>query len=174
MRGTRWLLLVAIVAILGGVGATYRAQKKLVTKLAVAKPQELPADVGAQANLWKFTDTDGKTNRIKAEITAKNMAEVKDSSRVDLKDVTLKLPSRKGDTYNLVKSAAAEFYRSEHRLYSDGDVEITLAIPFQGQPRHQLVTIHSSGVGFNSESGHAQTDRASTFTFENGTGKATG
>ena len=174
MRGPRWLLLVDIVAILGGVGAKYRAQKKLVTKLAVAKPQELPADVGAQANLWKFTDTDGKTNRIKAEITAKNMAEVKDSSRVDLKDVTLKLPSRKGDTYNLVKSAAAEFYRSEHRLYSDGDVEITLAIPFQGQPRHQLVTIHSSGVGFNSESGHAQTDRASTFTFENGTGKATG
>jgi lipopolysaccharide export system protein LptA len=174
MRGTRWLLLVAIVAILGGVGATYRAQKKLVKKMAVAKPQDLPEDVGAQAKLWTFVEYDGKTNRIKAEISAKDMTEVKDSSRVDLRGVTLKLPSRKGDTYNLVKSAAAEYYRSDHRLYSPGDVEITLAIPFQGKPRHQLVTIHSSAVGFNSESGHAQTEQPSTFTFENGTGKATG
>jgi lipopolysaccharide export system protein LptA len=174
MRGTRWLLLVAIFAILGGVGATYRAQKTLVKKLAVAKPRDLPEDVGAQAQQWQYVDTDGKTNRIKARITARDMAEVKDSSRVDLKGVTLELPSRKGDNYNLIKSAAAEFYRSEHRLYSDGDVEITLGIPFQGQPRHQLVTIHSSGVGFNSDTGHAQTDRPSTFTFENGSGKATG
>ncbi len=28
MRGTRWLVLVAIAAILGGVGLTYRAQKR--------------------------------------------------------------------------------------------------------------------------------------------------
>jgi len=174
MRGTRWLLLVAIVAILGGVGATYRAQKKLVKKQAVAKPQDLPENVGSQATLWRFDEYDGKTNRLKAEITAKDMTEVVDSSRVDLKQVTLTLPSRKGDAYNLIKSAAAEFYRSEHRLYSDGEVEITLAVPFQGKPRHQLVTIHSSGVGFNSETGHAQTDRPSTFTFENGAGKATG
>ncbi|MGP8246430.1 MAG: LPS export ABC transporter periplasmic protein LptC, partial [Bryobacteraceae bacterium] len=174
MRGTRWLLLVAIAAILGGVGATYRAQKRLVKAMAVAKPRDLPENVGSEAALWKFVEYDGKTNRIKAEITAKDMTEVRDSSRVDLRGVTLKLPSRKGDTYNLIKSAAAEYYRSDHRLYSDGAVEITLAIPFQGQPRHQLVTIHSSGVGFNSESGHAQTDRPSTFTFENGSGKATG
>ena len=174
MRGTRWLLLLAIVAILGGVGVTYRAQKKLVKTLAVAKPQDLPENVGSQAELWKFVEYDGKTNRIKAEIIAKDMTEVKDSSRVELKDVTLKMPSRKGDTYNLVKSAAASYFRSEHRLYSEGEVEITLAIPFQGKPRHQLVTIHSSGVGFNSETGHAQTDRPSSFTFENGSGKATG
>ena len=38
MRGMRWLLLVAIAAILGGVVYQYRAQKKLLAGSAPAAP----------------------------------------------------------------------------------------------------------------------------------------
>jgi lipopolysaccharide export system protein LptA len=53
-------------------------------------------------------------------------------------------------------------------------VDITLAVPNEGQPKHTLVSIHSSGVTFDSGTGKAATDRAATFKFENGEGRAVG
>ena len=41
-------------------------------------------------------------------------------------------------------------------------------------PKHTLISIKSSGVNFDTASGTAATDRASSFAFENGTGSATG
>ncbi len=45
MRGSRWLLLVAIVAIIGGVSYTYRAQKQAIKAAAPSNPQALPDDL---------------------------------------------------------------------------------------------------------------------------------
>jgi lipopolysaccharide export system protein LptA len=78
------------------------------------------------------------------------------------------------DNYNLVHSAHADYNQSQKRLYSDGAVDITLAVPNEGQPKHTLVSIHSSGVTFDSNTGKAVTDRPATFKFENGDGKAVG
>ncbi len=174
MRGTRWLLLVAIAAILGGVGLTYRSQKKVLREQAPPKPAALPTGLTSSAEHWHFTDTDLKTNRVIAEIDAEDFRQVRDSDRVDLKGVQIRIPSKDDDTYDLVKSSAASFFSSDHHLYAEGEVEITLGVPKEGRPTRTLVSIKSSGVSFDSETYRAETDRASSFIFQNGDGKSTG
>ncbi len=174
MRGTRWLVLVAIAAILGGVGLTYRAQKKVLREQAPLRPAALPTELNSSAQHWHFTDTDLKTNRVIAEIDAEDFRQVKDSDRVDLKNVTIRIPAKDDDSYDVVKSAAAAFFSSDHHLYSEGEVEITLRVPKEGPPTRTLVSIKSSGVNFDSETYRAETTRPSSFIFENGDGRSTG
>ncbi len=174
MRGPRWLLLLAIAVILGGIGLTYRAEKRSAAAHAPARPRQLPDDLHSSAELWHWVETDAKTGHVRAEITAEDFRETKDSSRVDLKGMKLRLPGKKGDTYDLVEGANAQFYKSEHRLYSQGEVQITLNLPVAGPPQRAPVVIHSAGVTFNTDTYRAETDSPSTFTFQNGSGKATG
>ena len=199
MKGARWLLLVAIAAILGGIGITYRTQARMAREAAPPRPKELPEDLHAASECWEFTETDAKNhNRITAKISAVDMREVKDSSRTELKTVTLRLPSRKGDSYNLVKCAAATFFKADHRLYCEGAAKITLDVPGSiqlrgaqdcrsddaaetaetaarpGQPARKLVTIETSGLTLDTDNHRADTDQPSTFSFERGDGKATG
>jgi len=181
MRGTRWLLLLIIVAIVYGIGARYRAQRIALQKQddALVKPAPLPLGLNSSSEAWHMreTDTHNGTGHIKAEITADDFKEQTDSGRVDLKGVTLHIPNKKGDAYNLVKSAAASYFKDDHHLYSEGDVEITLNLPVvppaAGEPKRTPISIKSSGVTYDTD-GRAQTDRASSFVFEHGDGTATG
>ncbi len=173
MRGARWLLLVAMAVIVGGVSLTYRAQKEILRGQAPPKPPALPPELNSSANQWHWTETDAKGCKT-ANIQADDFREVKDSSRVDLRNVALKLYKKCSGDFDLVKSAGAQFFASEHRLYSDGDVEITLNVPADDPDKAGLVSIHSSGVTFDSNTGRAETDRPSRFTFRNGDGTAKG
>ena len=96
MRGMRWLLLVAIAAILGGVVYQYRAQKKLLAGNVPPTPPPLSADLNASSEHWHHRDTDLKTGRTKSDIDAESMQQVKDASRVDLKNVTMKIYGKDG------------------------------------------------------------------------------
>ena len=78
-------------------------------------------DGGGSKTHAMVADEQGRTI---AEISAKDAQELKDSSRADLKGVKLRLPSKKGDTYDLIESAAASFFKSDERLVSDGEVKI--------------------------------------------------
>ena len=78
MRGPRWLVLVAIAAILGGVGLTYRAQKKVLREQAPPQPAALPTNLNSSAKHWHFTDTDLKTGRVIADIDAEGFRQVKE------------------------------------------------------------------------------------------------
>jgi len=176
MRGTRWLILVAIILLLGGVAATYRLQKSVLHDEAPAKPAAMAPELSSAAQDWSWIETSeppGPTRTI-CRITAKDARQAKDSNHVELEQVELRMPSMHTETYNLVHSAHADYNQSQKRLYSDGVVDITLAVPNEGQPKHTLVSIHSSGVTFDSGTGKATTDRAATFDFENGNGKAVG
>jgi len=175
MRGTRWLILVAIVLLLGGVAATYRLQKRELREEAPAKPAAMAPELMSAAQDWVHIETsEPPESRTICRITAKDVRQAKDSNQVELEQVELRLPSMHTDTYNLVHSAHAEYHQADKRLYSDGAVDITLAVPNEGQPKHTLVSIHSSGVTFDSGTGKAATDRAATFRFENGEGRAVG
>ena len=81
------------------------------------------------------------------------MQQVKDASRVDLKNVTMKIYGKDGQTYDLVKSAAATFNTNEKSLYSEGAVEITLNLPKEGQPAKPPTVIKTSGLTCDSEIG---------------------
>ncbi|HEY7387938.1 MAG TPA: LPS export ABC transporter periplasmic protein LptC, partial [Bryobacteraceae bacterium] len=172
MRGARWLLLVIMAAIVGAVGITYRDQKRLLKQQALPKPASLPVEVGTVANQWRYSQE--KENNTVVEITAGNMRQAKDAEQVYLKGVELRLHHKQQRTYDLVVSPAATYFSHDDRLYSDGQVDITLAIPDGEQPNPNLTTIHSTGVTFDTNTGKAETERIAHFTFRNGHGKAEG
>jgi lipopolysaccharide export system protein LptA len=179
MRGTRWLLLAAISAILVGIGITYRDQTKVLSQEAPPKPTPLPVELNWASDRWHWTQTEKKSdspggNRAAVEISGRNPKQVKDSSQVDLEDVEMKIYHKDGGSYDDITCAAASFFPSDHRMYSEGDVRITLGQPLEGQPKHTLVSIASSGVTFDSDSGKTETARAASFTFQNGDGSAVG
>ncbi len=174
MRGMRWLLLVAIAAILGGVVYQYRAQKKLLAGSVPATPDPLSAELSASSQHWHYRDKDLKTGRLKSDLDAESMQQVKDASRVDLKNVTMMIYGKDGKTYDLVKSAAATFNTAEKSLYSEGDVEITLNLPIEGQPPGRPTVIKTSHLTCDSDTGRVDTEQPSSFVFEKGDGKASG
>src|SRR5437868_6446504 len=55
MRGTRWLLILAILAILGGIGATYRLQRRILATQAAPKPARMPLDLKSSAEDWVWS-----------------------------------------------------------------------------------------------------------------------
>jgi lipopolysaccharide export system protein LptA len=172
MRGTRWLLLVAIAAILTGLGITYRARKEILQANAPARPAALPATLNSKSQAYCLTEANADHTTV--SICADDVREMKDSSAIHFTNVVLKLFNKTGDAYNLVTSAAATFYRAEQRLYSEGETAITLDLPVEGAPKRPPVSIKSSGVNFATATGQADTDRPSSFSFENGSGSAKG
>src|SRR5438552_7589705 len=57
MRWTLPLLLIAILAIIGGIGATYYARLKDQNAHAAAKPPALPDRTASAAHDWTYTHT---------------------------------------------------------------------------------------------------------------------
>jgi lipopolysaccharide export system protein LptA len=172
MRGTRWLLLVAIAAILGGVAVTYRIQKKALKQQAPQKPQALPRELSSAGAHYTHRQLDkGRTVFL---IEADDFRQASDSSRIDLKGVTLEVYNKTATSYDLIKSATATYFTSENRLFSEGAVDITIGVPAEGEQPPNLVSIHTSGVTLDAASGKAETDSPATFDFRNGSGKAIG
>ena len=171
-RGARWLLLVAIAAILGAVVATYRAKKREMRADAPARPVALPPGMTSSAANYKHHETVG--NHVTWEVEADDMRQLGDSGRAELKGVRLKLYNRDDTAFDMVTSNAATLTQADNRFCSEGDVSITLAEPVAGAPAHALTAIRTSGLCVDTVTGKADTDRPSTFKFQNGDGKATG
>jgi lipopolysaccharide export system protein LptA len=165
-------LLVAIAAILGGVAVTYRIQKTALKRQAPPKPQPLSADVNSAAS--KYTSCQTDKGRKVCCIQADDFRQARDSSRIDLKGVTLEVYNKTATSYDLIRSATATYFTNQNRLYSEGAVDITIGVPSEGEQPPNLVSIHTSGVTLDAASGKAETDSPATFTFRNGIGKATG
>src|SRR4051812_794876 len=98
MRGTRWLLLVAIVAILTGLGITYRAQKQALRAQSPPRPDALPSALNPKPKNLKYARTNSDHPPFK--IVATDMIEAKAPSRLDFKGVTLKLYNKTGEAYD--------------------------------------------------------------------------
>src|SRR5437868_4218874 len=130
--GARWLLLAAILAILAGVGLTYRNQQQVLQGQAPAKPDSLPHNLNASAQDWQWSQASPVDGHTIVQVRAKTLKQEKDSSRLELENVELRIFSKKGEKFDLVKSLRAEFRVSENLLYSDGDVQITLGVPAEG------------------------------------------
>jgi lipopolysaccharide export system protein LptA len=172
MRGTRWLLLVAIAAMLIAVVTTYRLQQQVLRRQAPPKPTSLPAGLLGSAEDWQWAQT--VEGRPQVQIRAKNVKQEKGTGKTELDQVELRIFHKKENQFDLVKSAHAVFTEAERRLYSEGEVEITLGVPVEGPPAKKRVSIKSSGVMFESATGKSSTERPANFEFENGWGKAVG
>ena len=172
MRGTRWLLLAAILVILGGTGVIYYIQQKTNLASKAATPPALPQNTNATANDWEWSRSDN--GRAVVKMRAKSFRQVEDTGHSELEGLELNLFQRDGTHFDLVKSPKAEFNQTEEKLYSKSEVEITLSVPLQGPPPHPLTSVKTSGIAFESKTGKATTEQSASFRFENGDGTCTG
>src|ERR1041385_2838170 len=108
MRGARWLLLLAILAILGWVRFSYLTQRRALDGQAPRKPDMLPVDISGKAEDWHQVWYDEKGRRT-FEIWAGNFKQEKDSSRVELERVRLNLFHKEGDQFDRIESPFATF-----------------------------------------------------------------
>src|SRR5574340_128882 len=171
MRGTRWLLLAVIAAILGGVAVTYQMQQRALRRGVPPKPKGLPETLSASRKEFKWYQSVPGQPCPAVAVEAQDYRQSKDNSKVQLQDVELRLYKKDCSEYNLVKSAAAEFATGEKRLFSDGEVELLLGVTRAGKHR---VRIRTSGMTYDSTTGKASTERPAEFDFENGRGKSVG
>src|SRR3569623_1529110 len=154
MRRLRWLLPVAILAILGWIAAIY------IKNLALADPTEKPAlladGIKGQALDWCYDQAQGDRSRVR--ICAEKMNQT--GGKYELQGLKLQLFHADATKYDLVTSDFAQFEEESKRLVSEGNVEITLAIPADPEAPvkpGRLLKIHSSGVEFATETGEANT-----------------
>ena len=172
MRRVRWLLLVAIVCLVAGVGSIFHRQQQAQSRREPPAPKALPENVSAAASDWRWSKNDG--DRPIVEVRAKSFRHFPEPLREELEGVELRLYHQDGKIYDRVRSAKAEFRVAENRLYSEGEVEITMALPSEGERRGRLLVIRSSGVSFDSNTGVAATERQTQFAFDEGEGKSAG
>jgi lipopolysaccharide export system protein LptA len=173
MRRTRRLFLLAVFAILCGVGGSYYLRQQLELARPRVVPKSLRPKVQASGQDWIYRKEDGGIPIV--EIRARDMErEEGEGARILLKGVELRLFHKSGAEFDLVKSASAEFGEAEGALYSDGEVEITLGVPADGGPKGRLLSIRSSRVRFDAASGRATTDAPASFVFDLGDGEAVG
>jgi len=173
MRRTRRLFLLAIVAILAGVGVSYHLQQKITAARPRIVPKALRANVQAAGQDWVYRKEEG--GRPIVELRARDMERVEEeSARILLKGVELRLFHKGGSEFDLVKSSSAVFREAEGSLFSDGGLQITLGVPAGAEPSGRLLGIRTSGVWFDSATGRARTDKPASFTFDLGSGEAVG
>lgn len=173
MRRLGWLLPLAIFAIIGAVAAVYLKQRKILASEASIRPSLLESNLQGRAVDWCYEQAAGDKSHV--EICAAKMNSTGD--KMELQGLNLKLFHDGATNYDLVTSDLAQFDQNQKKLYSDGNVEITLAVPVAPTPETapgRLLKIHTSGVEFSTETGEATTARAVNFEFDRGGGSAVG
>ena len=135
-------------------------------------PPSIPLDTKTMAPDWEWGQSANGMPAVK--ISAKNMKQSADATKAEFDQIELRIFAKDGLHYDRVKSAYAQLTTADHKLYSPGDAEITLDVPVEGDPPHQLTSITTSGINFDSESGQAVTSNHVSFKFEEGDGTCTG
>ena len=176
MRQSRYLFLFALFLAIAALAVAWRAQRGVQSARQPVLPKSLPTNIQSAGKDWVyFKDKDGVPV---IEVRAREMERSEQpKATVRLKQVQLKLFHKDGKEFDLVKSASAEFDETGGGLFSDGEVEITLAVPAAAEtepPPARLLSIKTSGVHFDAASGGAATTRPVQFNFDRGHGSATG
>jgi lipopolysaccharide export system protein LptA len=170
MRRLRWLLPPAIVAIAAGTGWIYVQRRDAIASAAPSRPQPLEDGVRGRALDWCYTQSEGARPRV--DICAARLHET--GGVKQLEGARIKLYHGDASKYDLVQSDLVRFDEQERKLYSEGEVNITLAVPVESAGGARLLAIHSSGVEFSADTGKVFTDRAVSFEFAQGGGSAVG
>lgn len=170
MRRLRWLLPPAIVAIAAGTGWIYIQRRDAIASAAPSRPQPLEEGVRGRALDWCYTQSEGERPRV--DICAAKLHET--GGLKQLEGARIKLYHGDGSKYDLVESDLVRFDEQQRKLYSEGEVNITLAVPENAEAGARLLAIRSSGVEFSADTGQVFTDRVVSFEFAQGGGSAVG
>jgi len=173
MKKTRWGLLALLVLAIATVVGGYHASRKRMRLLAPVRPAPLPAELQSLSKNWSWSRSEG--DRPVVEARARDFRQIKEGARFELTEVELKIFSRSGDAYDLVRSQKAEFDPAAERLHSLGPVTLLLGVPAASpSPAKGRVEIRTAGLTYDNKTGITSTDQPVRFQFEQGEGASTG
>ena len=173
MRRLRPLLLLAIGVILALVAGLYYVQKGVEQRQSPAKPKPLPPNTTITAPNWSSEKWNGSV--LVYRVSAKGFQAITDPPRLLLDQVEVVVLDKDGLTFDRIKTASAVFDNKAGTLLADGDVEIVTGEPAGAAPtKRRKVRIQTSGVTFDTKTQRADTDRHTTFLFDQGGGEAVG
>jgi lipopolysaccharide export system protein LptA len=161
-----------MVLIAAAVFGVFRVQKAVLHSQRRPVPDSIPLDTKTMAHDYEWGQSANGLPHVK--VIAKSEKQSADGSKFELRDIELQIYQKNGLHYDRIKSAYAELTTGDHKLYSPGDATITLDVPAKGDPPHQLTSITTSGINFDSETGQAVSDKHVSFTFAEGDGTCTG
>lgn len=170
MRRVAPLILLALVFIVGAVGRIYYLRLKQQAAVAPVKLRKMPPGATALLRGWTYSHTSSEKTVITLHSDDFQELDGKD----ELTGVTLDIFNKDGKTFNHVQCAKAEYDVQHGILYSEGEVEMIMKMPEDGEPSGKLMKIKSTGVSVESKTGKAYTDRLATFQFDRGFGHAMG
>lgn len=173
MRGLGRLLALLFIVLLIATGVVFYYQRLAAKANATPTPPPLPENVAGTADRWQWSHTVGGKPMV--EVSARSYRMIQMPSTVELEDVELKIFGGSTDCYDLVKSRRADVDTRAKTMVSEGEVEIIMQVPNNGDPppAHPTV-IRSSKVHFETESGIARTTERTHFQFADGFGEAIG
>ena len=162
-----------IVLVSAAVFRIYRIQRTTQTSQQRPVPSSVSLDTKTMANDWEWGQSGNGQPQVK--LFAKSFRQSPaDSSRAELGDIELRIFQKDGMHYDRVRSAQALFSTSDNKLFSPGTDGNHARCSGKGGPPHQLTSITTAGINFDSKSGQAVTDQHVSFTFEGGSGSCTG
>jgi hypothetical protein len=100
MRGTRWLLLLAIAAILGGTAFTYYTQRRANIAHAAPKPPEIAKGMIGTAEDWHYERADAGKSIVK--MSAHAFRQLADNNQMEIEGLRMDLVQRDGKHFDLV------------------------------------------------------------------------
>ncbi len=172
MRRFAPLIAVVIAAIVIGIGWNFWSSRMSQNGEGFQAKAPLSDELVATREGWEWSYTEA--GRPIVEVRAKDMKSVKAPSVMELMDVEMRLFHQDGKVFDRVVSPNAMFAAGDGKLYSDAEVGITMGLSSDDSPPGRLVSIKSSGVSFEKDTGRAETDRHATFSLDVGDGEAEG
>lgn len=173
MRRTRRLFLFALPVLIAGVGGTYYYKRLEVSANAPVVPKTLPSSTRALSKDYVYFK--GTRDCPELEVRAHEAEGVEQpKAKFILRGVEMKVFHACGNKYDHIRSASADFDEAEGRMFADGEVEITLAVPAEPELQGRLVGIKTSGVLLDVKDGKAHTGRHARFLYDLGHGEAVG
>lgn len=176
LRRARGLILLALISLASFTAWLVVTQREEARRSRPRAAAPLPANTSATARDWSHDIKEG--DRLKARITAKNFRQVKAPAFYLLDGLEMRIYDESMTTYDLVRTAQANFDTGTGSMYAEGEVEILLDRKAdgvaEGQPAGRLLNIRSSGVTFDSKTMRISTERHATFEFDAGAGESVG
>ncbi len=179
-RPWRWLVLAGIAAVLGATLSSFRPRTRERAEPRPA-PHRIAPQVSQQTQAFSLSKTLG--DRTLYTVEAQEVTHFE--NKVVLRGASILLYGKQGERRDRIETPEAEFDPSTGMLTISGEVTMHLGIPpaettgnreqeEQGKGGSDSVTIVTTGLSFDQNTGIATTDQEVRFSFARGKGSARG
>ena len=174
-RRLRWLVLAGMLVVLGATLRSFLVQRESPQQFRPA-PSKMAPDISQQTQAFSLSKTLGDNTLY--TVQAKEVTHFKE--KVVLHGVTILLYGKEGQRRDRIESKECEYNPATGSLVIPGEVEMKLGVPLpslsQAPPGQapDSVSITTSGLSFDQNTGLAATDREVRFWFSRGRGTSQG